>query len=142
MNKETQMHALLEALEENLEGLSDEELLANVREEGESPLAVAKETRALINDTVKKFRQRGLVAAKEQHRLRVANLANLTVELPRSASERRSLFDAVVARQQAAGRMLTMQHREFAELTDADIETWLTQFGALGLLADTSKDRE
>ena len=30
--------------------------------------------------------------------------------------------------------MLIAQHREFEELTDDDVKSWLQQFGALGLL--------
>jgi hypothetical protein len=30
--------------------------------------------------------------------------------------------------------MLIAQHRDFTEMTDDDVESWLQQFGALGLL--------
>jgi hypothetical protein len=38
--------------------------------------------------------------------------------------------------------MLIAQHREFKELTDEDVESWLQQFGALGLLEEAPGSEE
>ena len=45
-----------------------------------------------------------------------------------------ALLDVTIAQHQQAGRMLTAQHRDFTKMTDEDVESWLQQFGALGLL--------
>lgn len=134
MSDEKRICALFDALADNLENLSDEEVLAEVLEEGRDPDDVAKETRLLLQNTVKKFKQRALLAAKEQHQRNEAHLAAMRFELPTSSTERRQLLSAVIARHQQAGRMLMAQHRDFKEMTDEDVESWLQQFGALGLL--------
>ena len=134
MSDERKMRAFFEALADNVDSLSDEEVLAEVREEGRPPENVAKQTRSVLQNAVKKFKQRALIAAKEQHQQRAARLTEMRVQLPSSPAERRQLLDAVIAQHQHAGRMLTAQHRDFDEMTDDDVESWLQQFGALGLL--------
>ena len=66
----------------------------------------------------------------------------MTFQLPTSSGERRQLLEAVIARHQQADRMLTAQHRDFKEMTDDDVESWLQQFGALGLLDAKPKTKE
>jgi hypothetical protein len=134
MSNELKMRALFEALADSVEGLSDEEVLAECREDGRSPEDVAKRTRAVLQNAVKGFRQRALIAAKEKHLESAAKIAAKKFRLPDSLTERRALLDAVIAQHQQAGKLLTAQHRDFSEMTDEDVESWLQQFGHLGLL--------
>jgi hypothetical protein len=134
MSKRDELRAFREALADAVLSASDEELFEEVRDEGLDPDAVAEETRALLLKTVKEFKQRALLAAREQHRRKIARLAAQRHQLPVSPDERRRLLDAVIAEHQRAGRMLIAQHRDFKEMTDEDVESWLQQFGALGLL--------
>lgn len=134
MSDERKMRALFEALADNMESLSDAEVLAEAREEGGSPEEIATQARLLLRNTLKKFKQRALVAAKEQHQQKAAHLAVTRFQLPTSQLERRQLLDMVIVQHQQAGRMLIAQHRDFKEMTDDDVESWLQQFGALGLL--------
>jgi hypothetical protein len=134
MSKQDDLRALRKGLADSVLSASDEELIDEVRDEGLDPDAVAEETRALLLKTVKDFKQRALVAAREQHRQKTARLAVQRYQLPFSPEERRQLLDAVIAQHQQAGRMLIAQHRDFKEMTDEDVESWLQQFGALGLI--------
>jgi hypothetical protein len=134
MSKRDELRAFREALADAVLSASDDELIEEVRDEGLDPNAVAEETRALLLKTVKDFKQRALIAAREQHRQKTARLAAQRFQLPSSPKERRQLLHAVIAQHQQAGRMLIAQHRDFEELTDEDVESWLQQFGALGLL--------
>lgn len=142
MSKQDELRALRNGLADSVLSASDAELIDEVRDEGLDPDAVAEETRALLLKTVKDFKQRALVAAREQHRQKAARLTAQRYQLPASPEERRQLLDAVIAQHQQMGRMLIAQHRDFKELTDDDVESWLQQFGALGLLdakPDTDK---
>ena len=47
----------LEALADNVESLSDEEVLTEVREEGRSPEDIAERTRSQLQDAVRRWRQ-------------------------------------------------------------------------------------
>lgn len=75
---------------------SDEELIEEVRDEGLDPDAVAEETRGLLLQTVQDFKQRALVAAREQHRQKAACLAVQRYRLPVSPEERHQLLDGVI----------------------------------------------
>jgi hypothetical protein len=55
---EQRINRVFEALADHLERLSDDELLAEVRDNGESPEVIAATTRALIQDTVNQVKQR------------------------------------------------------------------------------------
>lgn len=134
MSKQDQLRALRKGLADSVLSASDDELIEEVRDEGLDPDAVAEETRALLLKTIKDFKQRALVTAREQHRQKAARLAAERYQLPASPEDRRQLLDAVIAQHQQMGRMLIAQHRDFKELTDDDVESWLQQFGALGLL--------
>ena len=49
---------VFEALADNVESLSDEEVLTEVREEGRSPEDIAERTRSQLQDAVRKFKRR------------------------------------------------------------------------------------
>ena len=134
MSHEKDVRSLFEALADSVESLSDEELLAEIHDDGQNPEDVAPQMRLVVRNAVKTFKQRALIAAKEQHRREKAHLAAAEVRLPGSAGERWKLLKAIIAQQQQAGRMLIAQNREFKEMTDDDVKSWLQQFGALGLV--------
>jgi hypothetical protein len=140
MSDEKKIRAFFEALADNVENLSDEELLAEIREEGRDPGAIATETRLLVQDTIKRFKQRALFAARQQHDRNEARLAALKLQLPTSPTDRRRLLDTAIARHKQAGRVLIAQYRDFKEMTDEDVESWLEQFSALGLLDDVKPE--
>ena len=142
MSKRDELRALQKGLSESVLSTPDEQLLEEVKEEGLDPKVVADETRALLMNTVKSFKQRALVAAKEEHRQKAAQIASRRFRLPESAIGKRQLLDAVIAQHHQAGRMLTAQHRDFTEMTDDDVESWLQQFGALGLLGKETEPEE
>ena len=66
MSDETKMIGLFEALADDVNSLSDEELLAECRDEGHSPAAVAKRTRSTLESAVKAFKQRPLLEARRE----------------------------------------------------------------------------
>jgi hypothetical protein len=141
MSKRDELRALQKGLAEAILSTPDEQLLEEVKEEGLDPRVVAEETRELLMNTVKRFKQRALVAAKEEHRQKATQLATQRVRLPEDADEKRQMLDAVVAQHQQVGRMLTLQYRNFNDMTDDDVESLLQQLGVLGLL-DTEAEPE
>ena len=134
MSHEKDINSLFEALADSVESLSDEEVLAEVHDDGQNPEDVARQMRLVVQNTVKTFKQRTLIAAKEQHRREQAHLAGTECRLPGSAGERWKLLKTIIARHQQAGRMLVAQNRDFKEMTDDDVKSWLQQFAALGLV--------
>lgn len=134
--KDKALRAFYEEMSESVLQADDAELEEESRERGTSMDADADRMRQLLGSTFKAFQQRALVAARKRHEERTATITTHRFQLPTSPAERRALLDAVIAQHQRAGRMLIAQHREFKELTDEDVESWLQQFGALGLLEE------
>jgi hypothetical protein len=138
MSDEKKIRAFFEALADNVESLSDEELLGEVWEEGQSPSDMAKRTRLLLQDTVQTFKERS-VATKEGSPQQAKRADASSVQLPTSAAERRQLLNALIAKNQQAAQLLVARRRLFEELTDDDVESWLEQLGSLGLISPKSE---
>ena len=135
MNKKDKaLRAFYEEMAESILQADDAELEEEYRESGASMDADADRMRQLLANTFKAFQQRALVAARKKHQEQTTKISARQFQLPVSPQERRALLNAVIAQHQKAGRMVIAQHREFKELTDEDVESWLQQFGALGLL--------
>jgi len=84
---------------------------------------------------VKDYEQRHLREAQKDYDERIRALRARPYALPRTPEDRRKLFDLVMSRRPEIGAaLLTAQHRDFKDLTDADIQSCLEQLGALGVL--------
>jgi hypothetical protein len=100
------------------------------------------ETQAILTRAAKDFRQRYLRAAAAEYKARIKALSTRWVDLPDSPADRRALLSWVFTRHPAMeAAFLTIQHREFKELTDGDVESCLMQLADLGVL-DQKKDDE
>ena len=132
---EAELLAIMNALAESVAEASDADILAEAREAGEDPGRSAARVRALLGRAVKDYEQRRLREAQKDYDERVRALRARPYALPRTPEDRRKLFDLVMSRKPEIGAaLLTAQHREFQDLTDADIQSFLEQLGALGVL--------
>ena len=68
MSDETKMRALFEALADDVDALSDEDVLAECLEDGRLPADVATRTRSVLQNAVKAFRQRPLLEGPSRAR--------------------------------------------------------------------------
>ncbi len=136
---------LMAALGDDLLGASDAEVLAAVDTPAEAE-AMAAQVRRMLLGTAKDFRQRRLRAAATEYRRRVQALQMRWVDLPALADDRRQLLSHVFAAQPAMRDvMVTVQHRSFKELTDADVASCLVQLaelGAVDLMATAAAARD
>ena len=132
---EAELLAIMNALAESVAEASDADILAEAREAGEDPGRTAARVRALLGRAVKDNQQRRLREAQKDYNERVRVLRARPYALPRTPEDRRKLFVLVMSRKPEIGSaLLTAQHREFKDLTDADIQSCLEQLGALGVL--------
>ena len=127
-------------LEAIMKGLADsvikepaEELTNDLRAEGIDPEAYAEETRQLMLDAIKAHRQQHLRQARRSYEDSVAALKQKTYHLPVTAAKRRTLFDRALTKDPSL-RQLTLQNRDFTELTDEDVESCLRQLQDLGVI--------
>ena len=133
MSDETKMAALFEALAADVDALSDEEALAECRDDGGSPADVAKRTRSTLESAVKAFRQRPLLEARRERERSIERMTAGEHRLPADPQLRRDLLATMMAQPQAQG-MLTAHGREFAELTDEDVTEAILELMHLGVV--------
>jgi hypothetical protein len=141
MSDEKKMRALYEALADHVESLSDEQLLAEVRESGQAPEQVALEARNLIQRAVKRFKQRPLLEAQQERERALKRMSEAKYRLPAEPKKKREWLAAMMAQPQAQG-MLTAHGREFAEMTDDDVEESILELMHLGVLPPGEKPEE
>jgi hypothetical protein len=135
-NDEKLLEALIDALDEANEQASDEEILQDAQLAGIDTAAQATRAKRLLLDVVTKHQKRALYAAKAGYQDKIKTLSTNTYALPPSPEERRRLFALAIARQPQYAEMYTTQHRDLKDLTDADIESYLEDLAALGILDD------
>lgn len=139
---EAELLAIMNALAESVAEASDADLLAEAREAGEDPGRTAARVRALLGRAAKEYEQTRLREAQREYEERVRAIRARPYALPKTPEDRKTLFVLVMNRKPAIGAaLLTAQHREFKDLTDADIQSCLEQLAALGVLDELQGPR-
>lgn len=132
---EAELRAIMDALAESVVEASDPDILAEAREAGEDPARTADRVRAVLRRAAKDYEQRRLREAQKAYEERLQSIQARPYVLPKTPESRRKLFTLVMTRKPELGQALvTAQHRDFKDLTDADIQSCLEQLGALGVL--------
>ncbi len=134
MSKRKEVRALYEALAENVLASTDQELIEEVRDNGDDPGALAESTRTLLLNTVKTFQQRPLAKARDERARAIQKIDSLRPVLPTDPQLKRAMLIGVLKAQPTAQGVLTAQWREFDEMTDDDVETALLELVHLGFI--------
>jgi hypothetical protein len=136
-NYDEELQHLMSELAESVANASDADLLDEAREEGRDPVAQAERIRSVLNEALKAYRQRRLSEAHAEYERRVAALRQREYRLPATADARRNLLISVLRRQPEFGAaVVTAQYRDFKDLPDSDVDSYLRQLAELGVLAD------
>ena len=90
-------------------------------------------------DTIRRVKLERRARAEQAHRTSVEGLQQSKALLPPTPEQRRRLLDRSL-RKRPDVREMTLQHREFRELSDDDVERLLTKMHHLGALADGDGD--
>ena len=141
MSDDKKMHALFQALADDVEALSDEEVLADCREDGRSPTDVATQTRSILLNAVKAFKQRRLLAARRERERIIERMKAARHQLPADPQLRRDLLTGMLAQPQARG-MLTAHGRDFTALTDEDVEEAILELMHLGVVPPSAEPED
>lgn len=137
---EEQVEALQHEVVEVVLAADAAALEAMAREEGRDPRAVAEGVRQRLEATTREFHARRRQALKAQHAQVVARLGERHRALPATPTERRALLGRAVGRSRVAAEAVTVQHREFKELTDEDVTSLLGRLADLGALPPEGDD--
>ncbi len=123
-----ELDRIMSCLAESVTQMSDEQVK---QEYGHEPESSAK---AILKAALKDFDQAKLREARAKYELATKDLAQRSYNLPSTAPERRSLLSAFLSQRPDMRSAFTAQHREFEDLTDSDVESFLKQLADLGMI--------
>lgn len=135
------LRAVMEALAEHEDSLSDDEVLSDVAAAGVDAQAEAERVRNVLLGAVRKHKRSRLDRAEEEHRHEVAQIAAAAVRLPTTPMARRARLQRAVERAPRLRESLTLQFRGLESISDEDVESALRQLQHLGLLDDEPDER-
>jgi hypothetical protein len=121
---------------------SDDDLLQEARDAGIDIEASTERLKTTMLDLVTRHKRLRLAEARSSYESAVRDFVTTQSDLPTTTETRRTLFGAVMRAQPELQGLLTAQFRDLDTLSDADIESCLRQFHALGILDMSSKDPE
>jgi hypothetical protein len=124
------LDAIFEGLLNSIEETPSMEIADELRSADVDVDAIAGDVKQALLAGVKRFEQRNLIAAREKYKSRMQEPKKYV--LPSTPVGRRDQFFALLAMQPQMKTILTVQHRDFSTLTDADIESALEELGELG----------
>jgi len=133
---------VMDTVSDPLLQMSDDQVLAETVASGENPEQSAAEVKGLLLIAVKDYRQRRLRSAQEEYEREAFASQQRQAALPDTAEERRLLLSLVCQQRPEIGNALTLRHRHFEELTDADVESSLEELQELGTLDDLRNDKD
>ncbi len=126
--------AVFDALAQAAAELSDEEVAAEYREEGEELSAVASRVRGLLSAAVVQHQSRERHRLRRDRASRLNDLGAFRSRLPVAPEKRRQWLHVALQRHPASAAEVTAQFRNLNEMTDDDVESALVQLAFLGLL--------
>jgi hypothetical protein len=127
---------LFGSLAEQVEEMTDEQILDEAVSAGVDVKAEADRIRGVLLGAVVTAKKARLTEAMAEHRRNVSALTHRSARIPTAPSERRALLMSSLERRPQVKDGITLQHRDFASFSDADVEILLKQLDVLGLLDD------
>jgi hypothetical protein len=140
LTDDQQLEALIDALGESVADAPEEEILEEAKLSGIDVKVEAARLKAMMLSTVREHEQKQLRTAREGYTKEAARIQAGVYRLPKTPEKLRALFSFVLARQPQYAELFTAQHREFKDLTDADIEGYLRDLAELGVLEKIESD--
>jgi hypothetical protein len=133
-HEEEVMH-LLFGLADWVAEASPTEMLEEAEQHRVNLLDEAEEVRGILRSAGRRYLQRKLRKSRQAYETAITEMHAKRYDLPESAVERRQLLNTVLRdRPDFQPIVMTAQHRNFSELTDEDVASFLKQLKDLGLL--------
>ena len=132
---EEQVMRLMFGLADSIADASPSEVLEEARQGQINLLDEADEVRGILRAAGRQYLQRKLRESRQAYETAVTELQAKQYDLPASARERIELLQVTLReRPEFEQIVMTAQHRNFTELGDEDVTSFLKQLKDLGLL--------
>ena len=130
---EEELMRVMFGLADSLAEAPESEVLEEAKQNHVNLLDEAEEVRGILRSASRKYLQRKLQDSRQAYERAVVEMQTEQHDLPHSATERRQLLDAILRERPDFQPIITAQHRNFNELTDEDVSSFLKQLKILGL---------
>lgn len=131
---EEELMRVMFGLGESLAEAPQSEVLEEVTQNHVNLLDEAEEVRGILRAAGRRYLQRKLQKSRQAYETAVAEIQGRKYDLPETAAERRQLLYTILReRPDFEPIVMTAQHRNFNELTDEDVTSFLRQLKSLGL---------
>jgi len=132
-----QLGRVADALVEGLMDLTDEELLAEVREDGEEPQALARQATEVISAAVLHAGKTKMALAKAAYE--TGNRQGPATVLTFSLSEKRKIIDGFIGNDPDLTKKLTVAARSGNALSEQELDSFLNDLLELGAIDDEGR---
>jgi hypothetical protein len=132
-----ELKRLLAALVESSVETSGQEVAALLRANGRDPDVIAERLRARMLATAKEYLQLRLRKAREEYEGRASVLEGVRAVVGGSLAEWRARLGTLLAGNPEARLLVTLQYRDYKNLSDDDLASLILQLKDLGLLEDS-----
>lgn len=127
---------VMNSLAESVLEMSDEEILEDIEEEGDS----SQEIKQIMQNAIATYRKTNLLRAREQYDKRLASIQNVSYEIPKTSDEKRSLIESMLGSMSSQGSSaITLQYRDYESLPDEDLDGVLQQLFALKSIEESEE---
>jgi hypothetical protein len=131
---EKELMLLMFGLSESLAEAPAAEVLEEAERTHVNLLDEAEEVRGILRSAGRQYLQRKLRESRQAYDAAVNEMQSKQCDLPETAYERKQLLWSILKeRPECEPIILTAQHRNFNELTDEDVTSFLKQLKILGL---------
>jgi hypothetical protein len=127
---------VLEELAASLEAAEPAEIAVELKESGHDLSEVEARMKAAALAGIKSFKQKGLHRARERYQESSSRIEQRSQKLVGSSVDRRRRFFSVLEANPSLRSSLTVQHRDFNEMTEDDIDSALEEMEILGVLGE------
>ena len=125
------LERLCNTLADDIDAMSDEELLAELKEAGEDADAIATRTGALVADAIVNSGRRKLAAARAGYKAQKAGQSGNILQWP--VERKRALIQRFAENDSALKQKLTLAARK-GEDTEADMDSFIDDLIDLGII--------
>jgi hypothetical protein len=137
-NYEQELARLMDAMAESVAEMSEEDVALELAEEERDS---TEQVRELLRDSIKASKQKPLMEAQARYEKHLAAMERKKHEIPSALSEQRKMIASILAGNPQFGTgLLTAQYRDFTQLPDEDVESYLRQLLELTNKANLLED--
>lgn len=142
-NYNQEMTNIMNAMADSTLAMTDEEIEAEIKDEGGTPDAVSERVRDIMREAIKSCQQRSLLDAQKRYDERIEAMKVKKYQIPDLLRDQREMIVTLLASNPHLGAgLLTAQFRDFKELPDEDVGSCLRQLLELIEIPDLTGSEE